>query len=85
MAGGALNLQDAIADAQKIAAGRPLYDKAQRLIGRWQVAIQELARLEQAKKLAAAGDLQNAIDTETFLFTFLSVASKIFLDIKVLI
>jgi hypothetical protein len=59
--GGALNLEDAIADAGKISSGRPLYDKAQRLIGRWQVEIQELAQLEQAKQLAQAGDLQKAI------------------------
>ncbi|WP_264325175.1 hypothetical protein [Romeriopsis navalis] len=60
-AGGGLNLEDAIADAEKIKPGRPSYDKAQRLIGRWQVEIRELARLDQAKKLAQAGDLQNAI------------------------
>jgi hypothetical protein len=59
--GGALNLEDAIADAQRIVPGRPTYDKAQRLIGNWQVQIRELAQLEQAKQLAQAGDLQNAI------------------------
>jgi hypothetical protein len=59
--GGSLNLEDAIADAGKINSGRPLYDKAQRLIGRWQVEIQELAQLEQAKQLAQTGDLQKAI------------------------
>jgi tetratricopeptide (TPR) repeat protein len=59
--GGALNLEDAIADAQRIVPGRPTYDKAQRLIGSWQVQIRELAQLEQAKQLAQAGDLQNAI------------------------
>jgi hypothetical protein len=59
--GGVLNLEEAIADAQRIAQGRPFYDKAQRLIARWQVEVQEAAQLEQAKKLAQAGDLQNAI------------------------
>jgi tetratricopeptide (TPR) repeat protein len=59
--GGSLNLEDAIADAQRIAVGRPSYEKAQRLIARWQVEIQELAQLEQAKQLAQTGDLQNAI------------------------
>jgi hypothetical protein len=59
--GGVLNLEDAIADAQRIQAGRPLYDKAQRLIERWQVEIRETAALDQAKQLAQAGDLQNAI------------------------
>jgi tetratricopeptide (TPR) repeat protein len=59
--GGSLNLEDAIADAQRIGVGRPSYDKAQRLIARWQVEIQELAQLEQAKQLAQTGDLQNAI------------------------
>jgi tetratricopeptide (TPR) repeat protein len=59
--GGSLNLEDAIADAQRIAVGRPSYDKAQRLIARWQVEIKELAQLEQAKQLAQTGDLQTAI------------------------
>lgn len=59
--GGVLNLEDAIADAQRIAKGRPLYDKAQRLIAAWQTQAQETARLDQAKQLAQAGDLQNAI------------------------
>jgi tetratricopeptide (TPR) repeat protein len=59
--GGSLNLEDAIADAQRIAMGRPYYDKAQRLIARWQIEIQELAQLEQAKQLAQTGDLQTAI------------------------
>ncbi len=59
--GGSLNLEDAIADAQRIAIGRPSYDKAQRLIARWQIEIQELAQLEQAKQLAQTGDLQTAI------------------------
>lgn len=59
--GGVLNLEDAIADAQKIQPGRPLYAKAQRLIERWHVEIRETASLNQAKQLAQAGDLQNAI------------------------
>ncbi len=59
--GGVLNLEEAIADAQRIAKGRPLYDKAQRLITGWQAEAQEVAKLDQAKKLAQAGDLQNAI------------------------
>jgi hypothetical protein len=60
-AGGVLNLEEAIAQAQRINKGRPLYDKAQRLIARWQVEAQEVAQLDQAKRLAQAGDLQNAI------------------------
>jgi hypothetical protein len=60
-AGGVLNLEDAIAEAQRIAKGRPLYDKAQRLIATWQVQAQETARLDQAKQLAQSGDLSNAI------------------------
>lgn len=63
--GGQLNLEDAIADAQKISPGRPMYDKAQRLIGRWQVEIREIARLEEARKLARAGDLRNALAQAT--------------------
>jgi hypothetical protein len=59
--GGVLNLEEAIADAQRIGNGRPLYDKAQRLIAGWQVQVREVAQLDQAKKLAQAGDLQNAI------------------------
>jgi hypothetical protein len=59
--GGSLNLEDAIADAQRIIPGRPQYDKAQRLIGRWQVEIREIAALDQAKQLAQSGDLKTAI------------------------
>ncbi len=59
--GGVLNLEDAIADAQKIQPGRPLYARAQQLIDRWHVEIREVASLDQAKQLAQAGDLQNAI------------------------
>jgi hypothetical protein len=59
--GGVLNLEEAIADAQRIGNGRPLYDKAQRLIAGWQVQVREVAQLDQAKKLAQAGDLKNAL------------------------
>ncbi|MFM2430949.1 MAG: hypothetical protein RLZZ511_2162 [Cyanobacteriota bacterium] len=59
--GGSLNLEEAINDIQRIATGRPGYDRAQRLMGRWQAQLQETVQLEQAKQSAQAGNLQAAL------------------------
>jgi hypothetical protein len=59
--GGVSNFEEAIAQAQRIRSDRPLHDKAQRLINRWQSEAKTVAQLEQAKQLARSGDLQNAI------------------------
>ena len=50
-------LEGAIALAQKLAQGRPLYDKAQQLIIRWQLEIEDVARLQKARELASSGNL----------------------------
>ncbi|MBD1896355.1 chromosome segregation ATPase [Coleofasciculus sp. FACHB-129] len=58
------DLEDAIALAQKLNPGRPLYDKAQDLIVRWQREIEDVAHLDRARELAkggTVGDLSAAI------------------------
>jgi hypothetical protein len=59
--GGAFNLEEAISQAQRIRNDRPMYDKAQRLISRWQSDAKTVAQLDAAKQLARSGDLQNAL------------------------
>ena len=56
----------AIAQAQKIGADRPSYNKAQQLIARWQSEKGDLAQLNRARQLAQSTrpeDIQAAIDT----------------------
>ena len=58
------DLEDAIASAQKLRPGRPLYDKGQELINRWQREIEDVSRLERARMLASSGlvsDLKTAL------------------------
>ncbi len=58
------DLETAIVQAQRIQRGRPLYSKAQQLIGRWQLEIQDVGRLETARRLARpglSGDVSAAI------------------------
>lgn len=58
------DLEDAIALAQKLNPGRPLYDKAQDLIVLWQREIEDVAHLDRARELAkggTVGDLNAAI------------------------
>jgi hypothetical protein len=58
------SLEAAIVIAQKIAAERPLYNKAQELVARWQVEIEDVAHLDRARNLAQQGtvaDLTAAI------------------------
>ena len=57
-------LQAAIAQAQTIDSSQPMYDKAQALIGRWQLEIEDVGHLERARELASPGavsDLTAAI------------------------
>ncbi|MBF2066529.1 MAG: chromosome segregation ATPase [Calothrix sp. C42_A2020_038] len=57
-------LEAAIAQAQQISPTRAVYQKAQELIARWQLEIQDIARLDRARTLAAQGtvnDLNAAI------------------------
>lgn len=58
------DLERAIATAQGILAGRPLYQKAQQLISRWQRETEDVVRLERARTFATSGltaDLKAAI------------------------
>ncbi len=57
-------LEGAIAIAQKVGQDRPLYNKAQELIARWQLEIEDVAHLQRARELAkggTVGDLTAAI------------------------
>ncbi|MDV2999845.1 MAG: hypothetical protein N5P05_001451 [Chroococcopsis gigantea SAG 12.99] len=58
------SIKAAILSAQQIAPERPLYTLAQDLIGRWNLELKDLEKLEIAQKLAIGGaikDLQAAI------------------------
>ena len=58
------SLEAAIATAQKLGSDRPLYNKAQELITRWQLEMEDIAHLERARGLAqqgTVGDLTAAI------------------------
>ena len=58
------DLEAAIAQIQKVEIGRPLYAKAQTLLGRWQSEKGDIAQIEKARQLAQSGnpkDLQAAI------------------------
>ncbi|MBE9114397.1 chromosome segregation ATPase [Lusitaniella coriacea LEGE 07157] len=55
--GSVAGLEAAIRAAQGIPPGRPLYDRAQKLIGRWQLEIQDINHLTRAEELANSGGL----------------------------
>lgn len=58
------DLEVAVVQAQQMASDRPLYGRAQELIGRWRLEIQDLTRLTLARQLAQPGtvsDLSAAI------------------------
>lgn len=48
-------LEAAIDAAKAIPPGRPLYDRAQQLVGRWQLEIQDVQTLAKAEELANGG------------------------------
>lgn len=50
-------LEGAIAIAQKVAPDRPSYNKAQELIARWQLEIEDVAHLQRARELAKGGTI----------------------------
>jgi hypothetical protein len=50
-------LEAAIASAQQIDSNRPIYLKAQKLIGTWQLEIEDVSRLERARTLASQGSI----------------------------
>jgi hypothetical protein len=53
------SLETAIAQAQEIDPSRPNYNKAQQLIARWQLEIEDVARLEKARTLASQGTIND--------------------------
>lgn len=57
-------IEDAVRRAKEIGPERPLYDRAQRLINRWEREIGDVASIEESEKLARRGgvrDLRAAI------------------------
>ncbi|MBW4559742.1 MAG: chromosome segregation ATPase [Mojavia pulchra JT2-VF2] len=52
-------LETAISQAQQIDSSRPVYNKAQQLIARWQLEIEDVARLEKARILASQGTVND--------------------------
>ncbi|NDJ21240.1 chromosome segregation ATPase [Nostoc sp. B(2019)] len=57
--GNVSGLEAAIAQAQQIDPSRPVYNKAQELIARWQLEIEDVARLEKARILANQGTVND--------------------------
>ncbi|KZL50773.1 chromosome segregation ATPase [Nodularia spumigena CENA596] len=51
-------LESAIFQAQQIDASRRIYGDAQELIARWQLEIEDVARLEKARSLASQGTIE---------------------------
>jgi hypothetical protein len=52
------DIEQAIAQAQRIKPGRPLHRKAEQLIARWKVEIGDVTRLAQARDLATPGTVE---------------------------
>ncbi|BCL38619.1 chromosome segregation ATPase [Nostoc sp. MS1] len=57
--GNVAGLQAAITQAQQINPSRPNYDKAQQLISRWQLEIEDVSHLEKAQALANQGTVND--------------------------
>ncbi|MBE9034283.1 chromosome segregation ATPase [aff. Roholtiella sp. LEGE 12411] len=57
--GNVSGLEAAIAQAQQIDPSRPVYNKAQELVARWQLEIEDVARLEKARILANQGTIND--------------------------
>ena len=53
--GNSLEIEEAISQASRIPVGRPLYDRAQKLVSRWQDELRDIALLDRARELARAG------------------------------
>ena len=59
-----IEIEDAISQAERIPVGRPLYDRAQKLVARWKIEAQDVTQLDRARDLARSGSseaLQAAI------------------------
>ena len=50
--GTVLGVEDAIAEAQELDINSPLYDKAQQLISRWKLEIEDIKHLSKAREIA---------------------------------
>lgn len=57
--GTSASIESAIAQAQKIGADRPMYQKAQELVSFWQRELEDIARLEKARQLAGLGTVND--------------------------
>lgn len=57
--GNVAGLETAIAQAQQIDPSRAIYDKAQQLIARWQIEIEDVSKLEKARMLASQGTIND--------------------------
>ena len=55
--GTVLNLEDAIAEAEKLSPEANLYVQAQQLISRWTLEIEDVKHFDQAKELAQGGNI----------------------------
>jgi len=67
------NIESAIATAQKIEQGSPLYRKAQQLIGSWQLEIKDVSTLAKARGTARSGsisDLRQAISIARSIYSY---------------
>lgn len=53
------DIEEAIAQAQRVQANRPLYRKAQQFIVRWQLEIEAIAQLEKARILSQPGTIND--------------------------
>ncbi len=54
-----LGVEDAIAEAQKLEVDSPLYEKAQQLIDRWTLEIEDIKHLNRARELAGGRDISS--------------------------
>ena len=54
-----LSIGEAIEEAQKIEANSPYYQKAQKLIQRWELEIDDVRHLSTARRIARVGTLEN--------------------------
>ncbi|HHP7232238.1 MAG TPA: chromosome segregation ATPase, partial [Xenococcaceae cyanobacterium] len=57
--GTVLGVEDAIAEAQKLPADSPLYPKAQELIARWTLEIEDIQHLDKARGLARGRNISS--------------------------
>lgn len=57
--GNVSGLETAISQAQQISPDRAVYDKAQQLIARWQLEIEDVTRLDKAQALASMGTIND--------------------------